>query len=687
MQMAVMISLAAGSAAAQMPSVSVHEMAVKEYGADASWFERNIPFLEIDDAEIQGIYYYRWKLYRSHVRQIGAQGVTVTEFLDNVPWARQPFTDLNDSASFHLMEGRWLRDTRIANSLIDHLYSGGGNDRHFSESIAAATEDVTLVTGDKRPALRHLDTMQYIYNQWDDHFDRTRNLYWVEPLSDATEYSIASIDASGAGFTETPSKDQDHNGFSGGYAFRPSINSYQFANAQAIARIARSAGKMDVSEDYARRAEAIRKAVLEQLWNPKLQHFTDRYQRTTNSVTAGEFIRGRELVGYVPWLYLLPPQGDDYSSAWKHALLLGELGGAKGLRTVEPTYARYMAQYRYDAASNLPECQWNGPSWPFQSSQALAAMANLLHDYPATEVTREDYIRLLRQYTHQHYLSSGHADIQEDYDPDKGGPIVGMGRSHHYNHSSYVDLVLGGLIGIKPRMDEVLEIDPLITRDGVAPIRYFALEKLAYHGHEIGVVYDRDGTKYGRGVGLSVFVDRRLAWGPGKLGRVEVSLAKTALTPLRGMPVDLAVNVGVTDGPLATASSNMKSGAAMQAIDGRMWFFPEIANGWSPASEDSAKESWLAVDFRRSVTLRRVEIYFLADGRQIEAPPAYRLEYRDSAGWVEVPGQRQSPTKPLANGENMVRFPAVKVQEMRVVMTNPTRPKSLRLLEFEAFAQ
>jgi hypothetical protein len=286
----------AQAAAVHEPLLPRETLAAENFGADAPWFLRNIPFLEIDDPEIQQIYYYRWKLFRSHIREIGPQGTTVLEFLDNVPWARQPFTDLNDSASFHILEGRWLRDPSVVNSLIDHLYTGGANDRHFSESIAAATESSTRVTGDASRALHHLDTMQHIFNLWDDHFDRTRNLYWIEPLLDATEYTISSIDASGAGFTDTPSADQNHNGFTGGYAFRPSINSYQYANALAIAHFARLAGKPEVAADYIQRAEKIKSAVLEQIWNPRLKHFTDRYQRSTKFVTAGDFIRERVAV-------------------------------------------------------------------------------------------------------------------------------------------------------------------------------------------------------------------------------------------------------------------------------------------------------------------------------------------------------------------------------------------------------
>ena len=100
------------------PSLPLNKLAAEYFGQDAPWFLHNIPLLEIDDAEIQQIYYYRWKVYRSHIREISPQGTTVLEFLIDVPWAREPFTDLNDSSSFHLMEGRWRRDPAVVERLI-----------------------------------------------------------------------------------------------------------------------------------------------------------------------------------------------------------------------------------------------------------------------------------------------------------------------------------------------------------------------------------------------------------------------------------------------------------------------------------------------------------------------------------------------------------------------------------------
>jgi hypothetical protein len=670
------------AAPAPEPELGKFKLATDNFGADAPWYLRNIPFFEIDDRRIQQIYYYRWKVFRSHVREIGAEGTTVLEFLDNVPWARQPFTDLNDSAAFHIAEGRWLRDPRIVENLIDHLYSGGANDRHFSESIAAATQAFTRVTGDPSPGLRHLQQMQRIFDQWNDHLDASRGLYWVEPLLDATEYTIASIDASGAGFMASPSTDQNHNGFTGGWAFRPSINSYQYANALAIAHFAELAGNTAMAADFMQRAATIQAAVLEQLWNPSLRHFVDRYQRSSQFVQAGDFIRGRELVGYTPWLVELPPGTGAYADAWVHLLDPHEFAGPHGLRTVEPAYPRYLQQYRYDKESGNPECQWNGPSWPFQTSQVLTAMANVLDDYSQIVVTGADYLRLLRQFTQQHVGASGQPDIEEDYDPDTGRPIVGLARSHHYFHSTYVDLIIGGLIGVRPRSDDVLEIAPL-GQD----VRYFALQRLMIHGHNVGIYYDASGERYGIGRGMSVYVDGQLRYGPGEPVRLELPLSAKhrlrAHDPQRRF--DYAVNVGLAEGPAADASSPGEAPSMIsQAIDGRMWFFASNPNGWTP-DLDGSRTSWYSVDFKQPRTLSSVELYFFADGTNYRAPPAYRIERRMPAGWREIQSQRRVPLQPIGNGENVVTFPAVSTRALRIVFTNPRPPLEFRLIELKAF--
>ncbi len=529
---------------------------------------RTFPFFDCSDPQIKEIYYYRWKLYKSHLKDLGERGYIVTEFLDDVSWSLKPYESLNDATGFHIMEGRWLRDRRYVDDYIDWMYHGG-NDRHFSEAIADAAYDKYLVDGDRAAATKNLDEMKRLYRQWDDHYDTAKGMYFIEPLLDATEYTISSVDASGG-----------RDGFGGGDAFRPTINSFMFANARAISKLSAMTGDTKSAAEFAADSVALQQRVQTNLWNEGFQHFVDRYKVSNESVHYWDFIRGRELAGYTPWYFELPLADPKYVAAWGHLLSPDQLGGPYGLRTVEPSYQYYQRQYRYAVEDGVrkPECQWNGPSWPFQTTLALGGLANLLNDYPKQEIiSRDDYVHLLQQYTRQHY-ANGQPDLQEDYDPDTGHVIVGLHRSHHYNHSGYNDLIITGLAGLRPRADDVLDVNPLIPTDPKAahPISYLCLENVSYHGRLVTIVYDRDGSRYHRGAGLSIWVDGRPMVKSSPLGRKLVPLPKSAAAPAPrpALPADLAVNLTRSGFPVPAASTNTDPNDLYEAVDGRVWFYP-----------------------------------------------------------------------------------------------------------------
>jgi hypothetical protein len=649
-------------------------LAALYFGNDAPWFEKNIPFFDCSDPQIKQIYYYRWQLYKAHLKDVGARGYIVTEFLDDVGWAWNPYQSLNDATAFHINEGRWLRDQRYVDDYINFMYAGG-NDRHFSESIAAATYGDYLVTGDPAVAVKNLDSMIRIYDQWKDHYDASKGLYYIEPIADATEYSIASIDASGG-----------RDGFLHGDSFRPTINSFMYANALAISRLATLAGNTNAATTFAANAGALRDAVQTKLWNDHLQDFTDRFKANNRYVHYWDFIRGRELAGYVPWAFELPDQDPKYNAAWAYLLSTNEFAGPYGLRTVGPGYQYYMRQYRYAFVNGIkmPECEWNGPSWPFDTTLVLDAVANLLNDYNQDILTAGDYMRLLKQYTREHYLN-GSPDLQEDYNPDTGKVIVGLPRSNHYNHSDYNDLIITGLIGLRPRADNTVEINPLIPSDprSADAIGYFCLENVPYHGHLVTILYDRDGTHYQKGAGLSAYVDGQIALAASPLGRKTFDIPAPVIDPAP-QPVNLAVNYARKDFPVPFASTNNSPNNLYQAIDGRVWFYPDVKNYWSNAGSQAAAD-WYGLDFGAPSQISSVRLYFYADDTRFKVPRKFTVQYcAEDGSWKDVADQDKSPAKPLANGENIATFSPVSASKIRVLFTNPKKA-NVALVEIKAY--
>lgn len=655
-------------------ALDANALTKKYFGNDAPWYLNRIPLFESSDSDLTDVYYYRWGIFRAHQRDLGANGFISTEFLNDVGWQTNPWASLNDATGFHLLEGRWCRDRRFKEDYATFIYSPNSNTRQFSESMAAAVWQGYLVDGVAQDATARLNAMQSVYNAWVDAYDSSKSLYYVEPLRDATEYTISSIDASGG-------KD----GFTGGFSFRPSINSYQYANAKAIANLAALKGGMQSTvDDYNNKAASIKTNVQNSLWNSTFLHFIDRFQVNNDYVKYWNPIRGRELVGYVPWTHDLPDDTSQYAQSWKHILNASELAGPHGLRTNEPSYQYYMRQYRYEGTN--PECQWNGPVWPFQTTQVLAGLANFLDHYPKGgaigTISASDYTRLLKQYTQLHHnpKRNGTLDLQEDYYPDTGAPIVGLKRSPHYFHSGYVDLILSGLVGIRPRADDTLEVNPLAD---AATITYFRAGRIIYHGHEIAVQWDSNGSHYGK-AGLQIEVDGQVAASSSNLSRLSVSISRSS-PPTISRPIAKSIQLNATaaypKGSVSTGSSD--ADAIHGAIDGRVFFYPEteVTNGWdSPAG--SGSEIWYQIDFGATTSVKSAEIAFFESADQgYDVPDNYRVQV-NTGSWVDSSNAKYAT--PVANGITTAEWTEANVKQIRLVFT-PKSGKKVRLVEFKVF--
>ncbi len=302
---------------------------------------------------------------------------------------------------------------------------------------------------------------------------------------------------------------------------RPTINSYMFGNAKAIASIASLAGDAALREEYEAKASALRKLVLDQLWNPQAQFFE-------TVLEDGRFANVREQIGFTPWYFELPERRKGFEVAWKQLMDTQGFFAPYGPTTAEQRHPEFRVPYSGD------DCQWNGPSWPFATSITLRSLANVLNDYQQDAISRKDYLRTLLIYSKSQRLKLEDGRlipwVDEDLDPIAGVWLARTlklrkpgfyGRGDHYNHSSYADLIITGLAGLRPRADEVVEVNPLLppgTWD------WFCLEDVPYHGRKVSIFWDRTGQQYRQGRGLSVAIDGRVAGHRNDIGRLEAAV-------------------------------------------------------------------------------------------------------------------------------------------------------------------
>ncbi|MCL6265345.1 MGH1-like glycoside hydrolase domain-containing protein [Flagellimonas myxillae] len=482
-----------------------------------AFLSKNIPLIEFPDKDIEETYYFRWWTYRKHIKHT-PDGFVITEFLPKVPWSGK-YNTINCPAAHHIYEGRWLRDSKFISNYVDFWLTKSGNGiRQYSFWIADAVLAFHSVHKNDAILEQQLPSLVKNYEAWEKiRRDSTNVLFWQDDAKEGMEVS-----ASGRLLNE---------GISIGSmsSIRPSMNSYMFGDAMAISMLAESTGNPSISSDYSAKASMIKQAVQKRLWNSKLGFFTvlpRDYTATSQPIDI------REAIGYVPWYFNLPDDKSTYSNAWKKVMDTTGFYAPYGLTVCERSHPFFAIDYTGH------ECQWNGPSWPFATTQTLKGLANLLNNYTNKGgVSKEDYYTLLLQYARSHSITYENGEqqkwIDENLNPFTGDWISrtrlktwdngtwsnekgGVERGKDYNHSGFCDLVISDLIGLKPRLDHLIELNPLVpdTWD------WFYLDNVFYQGKEVTVVWDRTGSKYNLGKGLLLFIDGQLKSRTAKLEKL-----------------------------------------------------------------------------------------------------------------------------------------------------------------------
>jgi hypothetical protein len=453
--------------------------------ADAWTFLRdNIPLLDCPDRTLEEIYYFRWWTYRKHIKQT-PDGFIITEFLPDVHWAGK-YNSINCAAALHFYEGRWLHDPKYLDDYAVFWLRKGGSLRSYSFWIADALWNRYLVTGDAREITDLLPDLIANYHEWEKTHLDPNGLFWQLDVRDGMEVPIGD------------------NSRKPGY--RPTINSYMFADARAIANIADLLGKPDIAAEFRAKAAAIKEHVQTLLWDKDAQFFKFIPVRPNAKLSAG-----RELIGFTPWYVNLPDPG--FEAAWSQIMDPAGFYAPFGLTTAERRSPDFKLAYTGH------ECQWNGPSWPFSTSITLTAMANLLNNYHQNVVSNRDYFDILEIYAKSQHLKRADGSvvpwIDENLNPLTGDWMARAimltwtkaripERGKDYNHSTFCDLIISGLIGLRPRTDDTVEVNPLLP---AGTWDYFCLDRAPYHGHSLTILYDKTGEHYGRGSGLRVFAD------------------------------------------------------------------------------------------------------------------------------------------------------------------------------------
>ncbi len=623
---------------------------------EKEWFRSNIPFVDVPDRNIMAVYYYRWRVWYESQRNTGPSNGWITTEFEPLFGFGGPFESISAASGHHIDEGRWIRDRRYLDQYIDFWLKGTGSQgkgtafnpvtadwlQAYTNWLPTAVVDRARVTGDWSFATQRLPQLETAYAHWAPLFNASLDLYFVTPIWDAMENSASS------------NRTDPSNPFSGGDGYRPTINAYLYSDSLAIAELALRTGNLRTTLDYAGRAFRIQQATEKHLWDPA----SNFYKHVPVASDPGLVpIPDREEIGFVPWQFDLP--SPSRSIAWSQLTQHGGFAGLDGITTVE----RRSPYYYFQATTGC--CHWDGPVWPYATSQTLTGLANLLIDYPAQPyVTAQTYYDELHVFAASQF-KDGLPYVAEAHDADTPAWIYDTpNRSEDYNHSTFGDLVLTGLLGIRPEGFDAVLLHPLAPKSW----DWYAVDNAPYHGHNLSFSWDRDGSHYGHGAGFRVYIDGNLV-GVSMRPGPELIAFPPAVPQTLPVLVDDAANADVAPFPHAAASYTGSDGDPSRAIDGKDFFLTVPNTRWVNTGSPNAQD-WLSVDFGAPRPVSDVRVFLYADGQVVRAPQSYVLQQRNADGsWSDIPNQRRTPNQPAGDDLNRVSFPTIQARRIRVLMT------------------
>ena len=468
-----------------------------------SFLLENAPRLYCPDEVIEETFAFRTWTMRKHIKKTDA-GFLITEFLTKVqlPWAGK-YNVINAAFTHHLNEFRWLKNSDLFLDYISFFINGEGSLNGDGCAFAYHTPalnaiyDFCIYTANESFLLENLSALEKYFQRWEDKHGTENGLYWSIDDREGTEYTISG----------TTSKNEFLKGF------RPLCNACMYGDAVAMAKIQKMAGNAEKEQYYLKKASEIKNNIDKKLWDGtfyKAVHPAE--QNLDKQVDYRDIIEecnAKELVGYIPWAFNMPDEGKEevFSLLKDKKAFLGETG----FTTADISNARFMYPVLHKA------CSWNGKVWPYATSYVINAVIELLDNYNQTVLTDNDLYDFIKQYAKMHYLycEDGscinfidevmlpfrHVWYAHEWLKTNGCPesVGGPNRGRDYNHSTFIDLIIRGLCGVK------LDGNDIAVRPRIKGVwKWFKLENLHVKKNTYNVYYDEDGSKFQKGKGVII---------------------------------------------------------------------------------------------------------------------------------------------------------------------------------------
>jgi hypothetical protein len=503
----------------------------------ARWFDENLAYFDCSDESVRKMYYHRAYTLRKNMLdpRLGAlKWPTQAEGRWRSTWYPNV---ISYGAAHQVREARWLRDPRYwrghlqtwaENQKPDHVYPShvkpeGPQSGQYTDWITASAWDGHLVHPSKEFLAPLADKLADNVRGWQAAYDPDGDglllvdSHWWTGMEYQPSFFAFSDYKTAPDFLEPAEKVSLE---------RVDLTAYNFGNAVAVAKIYRLLGQAEKAKEFDDLAAKIAKAVQEKMWKPAGKFFYSL--RATDDAVADV----KEVVGVYPFYFGLPPAGKGFEAAWESILDREQFWSSWPVASVSKQCPAYSQTGWPQADGRSATCMWNGPTWPHANSIVLTAMARTIRSdreltgrarESASPLTTEKLWELFSSFTKAQYRGQ---DLEYPWTGEyyNGDTAEWKTRERDYNHSTWLDVLIPEIIGLVPREDDILEVDPLMPKGALS---HFLLDGQSYHGRDVTIAWDApdEDDKYDDGrEGFDVYVDGKLAASAKELSRLRVDL-------------------------------------------------------------------------------------------------------------------------------------------------------------------
>lgn len=705
-------------------------------GFNRRWAE-DIPYIDVPDPALEKAIVYRWWGERYNTLDANAPGYAY-QYPTTVEGSNLYQNAIALTQPMHLQDTKWLRTPYLPYGQILNIGELSGSsafldspghtswNNHYSQYIGTAgLEAYNVHGGGKEIAGRFARYFEGDGVGQLEHYDGNKNKLIAYdtnfmPGNDADAISFgfpkASAGAPGARTIERPE------------------SAYVWGALDAARQLYQIAGAGQAKVDeLATAANGTRDAILSQLWSPDMRMFL---ARTSYGATSAASSNGRANPLPASARALIPAKESNLYDVYAEDLIPFDqwqnyVDGFRFLTYGDnfPIFPFYTAN-QYDRAAYGIGGSNNFSNINF-TVQYRGVRSALRHYDPQQKYVTPAYAKRLLDwmawsiYPNADLRAPNQAEYYSNWNP--------TAKTYNRNNPNHVMLgnmnyiFVEDMAGLQPRSDDKIELWPIAFG-----YDHFMANNLRYHGHDVTIVWDPDGSRYGLGAGYTLFLDGEKKVSTDKLGKLtydpntnnvqtEDGLTVT-FTATAGTTFPSAVDTAIKDdrvvGYLKTAgidltedAPNLATGATPHSSYTQQGARPTPwrqfhTPGWSTttmnytpgaiaeterpvslaAVTDGAtanepywgnygtteKNGYVELDLGSAKAFDNVKVTFVSDRQAggYHEPSRWWVQVPDgSGGWKEVPNQFKNPTVPAAKF-NEALFRTVTSNKVRIAFTN-----------------